>query len=56
MIACAVLAGFLWALFAVTVVIRQPVFPLPPMAATIWLECLFRRWKAGSADGSPEAR
>lgn len=55
-IAGAMLAGLLWPLFAVTVVIRQPVFPLLPMAATIWLACLFRRWKAGSADGSPEAR
>lgn len=44
----AVLAGFLWALFAVTVAIGQPVFPLLPIAATIWLAYLIRPWKAAS--------
>lgn len=44
----AVLAGILWVLFAVTVAIGQPVFPLLPIAATIWLAYLMRRWKAGT--------
>jgi hypothetical protein len=44
----AVLAGFLWALFAVTVAIGVPVFPLLPVAATIWLAYLIRRWRAAT--------
>ncbi|MDQ0619184.1 hypothetical protein [Arthrobacter globiformis] len=48
MITSTVLAGFLWVLFAVTVAIGQPVVPLLPMAATIWLAYLIRRWRAGT--------
>jgi hypothetical protein len=47
-----VLAGVLWLLSAVTVAIGMPVFPLLPIAATIWLAYLIRRWKAGS-HGTP---
>ncbi|MBT2521857.1 hypothetical protein [Arthrobacter sp. ISL-28] len=48
----ALLAGVLWTLFAVTAAIDMPVFPLLPIAATIWLVYLIRRWKAGS-HGTP---
>ncbi|MDQ1595638.1 MAG: hypothetical protein QOH40_2194 [Arthrobacter pascens] len=43
----AVLTAVLWVLFAVTVAIGQPVFPLLQIAATIWLAYLIRRWRAG---------
>jgi hypothetical protein len=43
-----VVAGVLWALFDVTVASDQPVFPLLPIVATIWLAYLIRRWKAGT--------
>jgi hypothetical protein len=42
-----VITGILWILFAVLVIIGQPVFPLLAVASTIWLLYLLLRWKAG---------
>ena len=44
----AIITAILWVLFAVTVAIGQPVFPLLQIAVTIWLAYLIGRWRAGS--------
>ncbi|TSE15042.1 hypothetical protein B1A87_003040 [Arthrobacter sp. KBS0703] len=50
LISNAVITGILWALFAVLVIIGQPVFPLLAVASTIWLLYLLLRWRAGQKE------
>jgi hypothetical protein len=47
LISNAVITGILWVLFAVLVIIGQPVFPLLAVLSTVWLLYLLLRWKAG---------
>jgi hypothetical protein len=45
LISVAVITGFLWIAVAVLIFIGKPVFPLLPIATTVWLAFQARRWR-----------